>query len=103
VLVVTRGPFTAMILHSAEATATCLTGPSFTTSTANALQAGGSRHVSSIVATASPAAGRPDVLQMSVMGLSRPSSGPISQASQMHLTADGGQPFMLVQGQTQPG
>jgi hypothetical protein len=103
VLVDTRGPFTAMILHSAGATATCLTGPSFTTITANAAQAGGSRHVSSIIVGVASPAGRPDVLQMSVMGLSRPSSGPVSQASQMHLTAGGGQPFTLVQGQVQAG
>jgi len=103
VLTDTRGPFTAMILHGAGATATCLTGPSFTTITANAAQAGGSRHVSSIIVGVASPAGRPDVLQMSVMGLSRPSSGPVSQASQMHLTAGGGQPFTLVQGQVQAG
>jgi len=104
VLTDTRGPFTAMILHGAGATATCLTGPSFTTITANAAQAGGSYHISSIVVgVASPAAGRPDVPQMSVVGLSRPSSGPVSQASQVHLTAGGGQPYTLVQGQTQAG
>ena len=103
VLTDTRGPFTAMILHGAGATATCLTGPSFTTITANAAQAGGSYHVSSILVGVASPAGRPDVLQMSVMGLSRPSSGPVRQASQMHLTAGGGQPFTLVQGQVQAG
>ena len=103
VLTDTRGPFTAMILHGAGATATCLTGPSFTTITANAAQAGGSYHVSSILVGVASPAGRSDVLQMSVMGLSRPSSGPVRQASQMHLTAGGGQPFTLVQGQVQAG
>ena len=103
VLTDTRGPFTAMIVHGAGATATCLTGPSFTTITANAAQAGGSYHVSSILVGVASPAGRSDVLQMSVMGLSRPSSGPVSQASQMHLTAGGGQPFTLVQGQVQAG
>jgi hypothetical protein len=99
----TRGPFTAIILQSAGATATCLTGPSFTTSTANAAQAGGSSHVSGIIVGEALPAGRSDVLQMSVMGFSRPSSGPIRQASQMHLTAGGGQPCTIVQGQVQAG
>jgi hypothetical protein len=103
VLTDTRGPFTAMILRGAGATATCLTGPSFTTSTANAPQAGGSYHVSGILVGVASPAGRPDVLQMSVMGFSRPSSGPIRQASQMHLTAGGGQPFTFVQGQVRAG
>jgi hypothetical protein len=97
VLTDTRGPFTAMILRSAGATATCLTGPSFTTTAANAAQAGGSYHVLSV---GSATAGPPEV---SVMGLPTPSSGPISQASQTHLTAGGGQPYTLVQGQVQAG
>jgi hypothetical protein len=103
VLVDTRGPFTAMILQGAGATATCLTGPSFTTSTRDAAQAGGSHHLSSIIVAESLPAGRSGVLQLSVMGFSRPSSGPISQASQMHLAAGGGQPFTLVQGQVEAG
>ena len=68
----------------------------------NAAQAGGSYHVSGIIVGVASPAGRPDVLQMSVMGLSRPSSGPVSQASQMHSLPAGGQ-YTLVQGQVQAG
>jgi hypothetical protein len=103
VLVDTRGPFTAMIPQGAGATARCLIGPSFGTITANAAQAGGSHHVSSVIVGEALPAGRSDVFQMSVMGFSRPSSGPIRQASQMHLTAGGGQPYTLLQGRTQGG
>jgi hypothetical protein len=112
VLTDTRGPFTTMILHSAGATATCLTGPSFTTTAANSARAGGWPHMtgpvashphtgsSHVLSVGSATAGRPEV---SVMGIPMPSSGPISQASQTRLTADGGQPYTLVQGQVRTG
>jgi hypothetical protein len=95
VLTDTRGPFTTMILQSGSATATCLTGPSFTTTAANATQAGGaSQHVMSVGSST----GQPSV---SMMGLHGPSTGPISQASQEQLTANG-QPYTLLQGQVDP-
>jgi hypothetical protein len=93
VLTDTRGPFTAMILQSAGRTATCVTGPSFTTIAANAVPGGASGN---ILGVGSPAAGQPDLSMM------RSSSGPIRQASQVQLTA-GGQPYTLVQGQVQAG
>jgi hypothetical protein len=96
VLTDTRGPFTAMILQSGSATASCLTGPSFTTTAANAAQGGGSQHVLSV---GSASAGQPSV---SMMGLNGASTGPISQASQEQLTANG-QPYTLLQGQVEPG
>jgi hypothetical protein len=91
----TRGPFTAIILQSGGATATCLTGPPFTTTAANAQEGGASQHVLSV---GSGAAGQPSV---SVMGRNGASTGPISQASQEQLTADG-QPYTLLQGQLDP-
>jgi hypothetical protein len=94
----TRGPFTAMILQSTGATATCLTGPSFTTTLANATQGGGSQH---IMSSGSASAGQPP--SISVMGLGRPSSGPISQATQQQATINGGQPYTFLQGQVQAG
>jgi hypothetical protein len=95
VLTDTRGPFTAMILQSGSATATCLTGPAFTTTAANATQGGGSQHV---LSSGSSAAGQPSV---SVLGLNGASTGPISQASQEQLNANG-QPYTLLQGQVDP-
>ena len=94
VLTDTRGPFTAMILQSAGATATCLTGPSFTTTEANAAQDGASQHV---LSNGSARAGAPPAV--SIMGLGGSSSGPIDQASQSQLTTSGGQPYTFVQGQ----
>jgi hypothetical protein len=92
----TRGPFTAMILQSGGATASCLTGPSFTTTLANAAQGGSSQHVMS---SGSSSAGQPTI---SVMGLGGPSPGPISQATQEQATINGGQPYTFLQGQLQP-
>jgi hypothetical protein len=92
----TRGPFTAMILQSAGATATCLTGPSFTTTQANATEGGASQHVAS---TGSASAGQPSI---SVLGLGGPSGGPISQATVQHATSDG-QPYTFLQGQVETG
>jgi hypothetical protein len=98
VLTDTRGPFTAMILQSGGATATCLTGPSFTTTLANATQGGASQH---IMSSGSASPGQPPTI--SVMGLGHPSSGPISQATQQQATIDGGQPYTFLQGQVQAG
>lgn len=99
VLTDTRGPFTAMILQSGSASATCLNGPSFTSIAANDTQAnGGSQHTLSMSAATGPPA--PSV---SVMGLGGSGSGPISQASQAHLATSGGQPYTFVQGQVAAG
>jgi hypothetical protein len=99
VLTDTRGPFTAMILQSGSATASCLTGPSFTTTLANATQQGGaSQH---IMSNGSANAGQPPTI--SVLGLGRPSSGPISQATQQQATINGGQPYTFLQGQVETG
>jgi hypothetical protein len=102
VLTDTRGPFTAMILQSGSATASCLTGPSFTTTAANAAQGGESHHVlhesQHVLSGGSASAVPPNV---SVMGLNGTSSGPISQASQQQLSANG-QPYTLLQGQVEP-
>jgi hypothetical protein len=94
VLTDTRGPFTAMILQAGSRTATCVTGPSFTTIMANAVPGGASGTILGVGESAT--AGRPDV---SMMGSS---SGPIRQASQVQLTASG-QRYTLVQGQVQAG
>lgn len=94
VLADTRGPFTAMVLQSAGATATCLTGPSFTTTQANAAQGGASQHVLS-----SGSSGAGTAPAISIMGLGRPGSGPIEQAVQSQLSTGNGQPYTLVQGQ----
>ena len=48
------------------------------------------------------ATARPDEPELAVTGLRTPSSGPISQASQIHLSTTG-QPYTLVQGQVQAG
>jgi len=93
VLTDTRGPFTAMILQSAGATATCLTGPSFTTTAANSAEGGGSQHV---VSRSSDGAVTPPAV--SIMGLGGSSTGPIEQASQSQLTTSG-QPYTFAQGQ----
>lgn len=92
----TRGPFTAMILQSDGATASCLTGPSFTTTLANAAQGSVSVHVMS---NGSATAGQPTI---SVLGLGNPNPGPISQATQEQATVNG-QPYTFLQGQAQLG
>jgi len=105
VLTDTRGPFTAMILQSGGASATCFSGPSFTTIAANSTQVdGASEHVASArvqgIGSASgsaPSSAAPP--SVSVMGVGRLSSGPISEASQSHLTTSGGQSYTLLQGQ----
>ena len=93
VLTDTRGPFTAMILQSGSASATCLTGPSFTTTAANNAQPGGAtQHTLSAGTSGPPPA-------VSIMGLGGTSTGPISQASQSQFTTSDRQPYTLVQGQ----
>lgn len=98
VLADTRGPFTALILQSGSATASCLTGPSFTTTLANAAQSGGaSQHVMS---NGSASSRQPP--SISVMGLGGPLSGPITQATQQQATVNG-QAYTFLQGQLEPG
>jgi hypothetical protein len=97
VLTDTRGPFTSFVLQSGSATATCLTGPSFTTTQANNEQPGGAQQ--HIMSAGSTSAGGPPAV--SVMGLGGPSSGPISQATQSQFTTSGGQPYTFVQGQVE--
>ena len=84
----TRGPFTAMILDSDSVTATCLSGPSFTTTQASNAQGGGM--------VLSPGSTPPAV---SMQGLGTPGSGPISHATESQLTPNGGQPCTFLQGQ----
>jgi hypothetical protein len=101
-----------MILQTAGTTATCLTGPSFTTIAANATQGAASQHVLSggfapvdqseswrSGGTAGRPSGRPDTLMLELAGSS---SGPISQASEQQLTVSG-QPYTFLQGQVQAG
>jgi hypothetical protein len=92
----TRGPFTAVILHGTGTTATCLTGPSFTTAEVNSTQSGGSQHVLSV----GSAGGNPPTV--SVLAPDGASSGPIGPAEQQQTSVDG-QPYTLLQGQIQPG
>ncbi len=92
----TRGPFTAVILRGADSTATCLTGPSFTTAAVNSTQGGGSQHVLSV----GSASGNPPTV--SVLAPNGASSAPISPAEQEQTSVDG-QPYTLLQGQIQSG
>lgn len=95
----TRGPFTAMVLHSGSASAMCLSGPSFTSAAATVPDSylqewrlGGS---------AAGGSARPSV---SGLGFSVPRSGPIiSQALQADLTTSGGQQYTFVVGQVAAG
>jgi hypothetical protein len=88
----TRGPFTAMIMKSGSATATCLTGPSFTSISVDAGQ-GESVHVMRVGGTSAgaPAGGSSSV---SVMGL-----GGSRRISEEQLALNGGQTYTIVQGQ----
>jgi hypothetical protein len=97
VLTDTRGPFTAMILKSGSATASCVDGPSFTSTAASATLTGGaSEHVMSVgSATGSAPA--------SVSALRPGRAGPISEASDEQLTTDGGQTYTFVEGQVASG
>jgi hypothetical protein len=92
----TRGPFTAVILQGADATATCLNGPSFTTAAVNSAQDGGSQHHLSV----SSASGGPPAV--SVLAPNSANSAPINVAEQEQ-TSVHGQPYTLLQGQTRPG
>jgi hypothetical protein len=100
VLTDTRGPFTAMILRSGSASATCFDGPSFTTVAANDTQSGGgSEHVLSAGSATGGAQG-----SVSVMGFDGcTSGGPLGPATQSHLTMKDGQPYTFVQGQVSAG
>jgi hypothetical protein len=98
VLTDTRGPFTAMILSTGSASATCFSGPSFTTVAANAEGSGGSQHALSVGSASGTGQS-----SMSRLGLAAASSGPISQASQAHLTTAGGELYTFVQGQVDDG
>jgi hypothetical protein len=96
VLTDTRGPFTAMVLSSDGTSATCFTGPSFTTvneSDAQGAEGSASQRLSAGSATASSPA------SVSVLGLGSSTTGPISRATQSHLTTNTGQPYTFVQGQ----
>ena len=95
VLTDTRGPFTAVILQSASASATCFNGPSLTSIMTSSTQgSGASEHVLGM----GSASGAPPS-SVSVMGLGGSGSGPISTASLSHLTTSGGQPYTFLQGQ----
>jgi hypothetical protein len=85
-----------VILRSTDATATCLTGPSFTTAEVNSTQGGGSQHVLSV----GSASGSPP--SVSVLASNGANSGPIGPAEQEQTSVDG-QPYTLLQGQIQPG
>lgn len=88
----TRGPFTAMILQGDQATATCLTGPSFTTVGVNTTAGGGSQHV---LSGSGP--------NSAVTALLDPNAaGPVTTAAQAQTSVDG-QPYTLLQGQLGPG
>jgi hypothetical protein len=89
----TRGPLTALVLQSGGATATCITGPSFT-STAATPESGGAFNTKHVLGVATP--GSHPV--SSVSALPPGGAGPISQATQQQLTASG-QPYTFVQGQ----
>jgi hypothetical protein len=103
VLTDTRGPFTAMVLQSGSATATCLNGPSFTTTAANSsatnTAGGGSQHVMSVSSPNAAGGGSPAV---SLFALGGPTS-PISEATALQFTTSAGQPYTIVQGQVEAG
>jgi hypothetical protein len=100
----TRGPFTAMVLQSGSASATCINGPSFTSTAANDTQAStGSQHNPSQHTLSGRAAASSAPPSVSVLGLGGSSSGPISQASQAQLTTSGGRQYTFVQGQVVAG
>jgi hypothetical protein len=104
----TRGPFTAMILRSGGASATCVSGPTFTSIAMNAHPSGGaSQHTLSMgTAGATQTAGatpRRSAPSVSVMGLGALGSGRIRTASQIHTSTSGGQRYTIVQGQVGAG
>jgi hypothetical protein len=93
----TRGPLTALVLQSGGATATCITGPSFTSTAATPDGSGAwdTKHVLGVTAPVGHAVS-------SVSALPPGGAGPISQASQQQLAADG-QAYTFVQGQVAAG
>jgi hypothetical protein len=94
----TRGPLTALVLQSSGATATCLDGPSFT-STAATPESGGAFNTKHVLGVAAPVGSHP---VSSVSALARGGAGLITQASQQQLTANG-QEYTFVQGQVAAG
>lgn len=95
----TRGPLTAMVLQSGSASATCLSGPSFTSVAATVPDS----YLQEWRLNGS-AAGRSAPPSVSGLGFSVPGSGPIiSQAMQADLTTSGGQQYTFVVGQVAAG
>jgi hypothetical protein len=94
----TRGPLTAMVLQSGGATATCINGPSFT-STAATPESGGASNTKHVLGVAARVGSHP---VSSVSALPPGGAGPISQATQQQLTANG-HPYSFVQGQVAAG
>jgi hypothetical protein len=93
VLTDTRGPLTALVLHGGGATATCINGPSFT-STAATPESGGATNTKHVLGVAAPGSHPAS----SVSALPPGGAGPISHATQQQLTANR-QPYSFVQGQ----
>lgn len=98
----TRGPFTAMILRSGSAVASCVAGPSFTSTAATATTGGASEHVLSSEHSMSVGSASTNV-PASVSALRPGGAGPISEASDEQLTTDGAQAYTFVQGQVASG
>lgn len=100
----TRGPFTAMVLQSGSARASCLSGPSFTNTAT--YDAGTGAHVQgaeSSVAGSGSAGGSSAASSGTSVATFGSSSGLITQASQTDLTFSGGRPYTFVQGQLATG
>jgi hypothetical protein len=96
----TRGPFTALVLHSGVASAMCLTGPSFTSSAATI--PGSYIQQWRLSGTDGGTSGP---LSLLGLGFSVPrGAGPlVTQALQADLATHGGQPYTLVFGQLTAG
>lgn len=92
----TRGPFTAMILRSDDGTATCLTGPSFTTVGVNAAQSQGSQPVLSFGGSSA------NSVNTTVQVANGADSAPINAAAFAQTSIDG-QPYTLLQGRIESG
>ncbi len=91
----TRGPFTALVLHSGMASAMCLTGPSFTSSAATIPDSYDQEWRLN-----GTAGGASAPLSLSGLGFSVPGAGPIiTHALQADFTTRGDQPYTLVVGQ----
>lgn len=97
----TRGPFTAMVLRSGSASATCVSGPSFTSTSANDTQStAGSQHSAS---GSTSGGGTADGSAPPSVSIFDPRSGPINHASEADLTTSSGKQYTLVQGQLAAG